>query len=97
MVAHCTVDRLMREHAMNGVRHGKTPRTTVPGKDANTSLDGARGGIARQRSTSTSSCGVVGRKNVLIPVSCGFLPSAPMNSPRTPASLFGSASARACT
>jgi putative transposase len=28
-VAHCTVDRLMREHGMCGVRRGKTPRTTT--------------------------------------------------------------------
>jgi transposase InsO family protein len=27
-VAHCTVDRLMRELGMNGVRRGKAPRTT---------------------------------------------------------------------
>jgi hypothetical protein len=32
-VAHCTVDRLMRELGMQGVRRGKTPRTTIPGKD----------------------------------------------------------------
>lgn len=31
-VAHCTVDRLMRELGMQGVRRGKVPRTTVPGK-----------------------------------------------------------------
>ena len=33
-VAHCTVDRLMRELGMQGVRRGKTPRTTIPGKDS---------------------------------------------------------------
>ena len=32
-VAHCTVDRLMRELGMQGVRRGKTPRTTIPGAD----------------------------------------------------------------
>jgi putative transposase len=32
-VAHCTVDRLMRELGMQGVRRGKTPRTTIPGRD----------------------------------------------------------------
>jgi len=32
-VAHCTVDRLMREQAMNGVRRGRAHRTTIPGKD----------------------------------------------------------------
>lgn len=32
-VAHCTVDRLMREHGMNGVRRGRAHRTTIPGKD----------------------------------------------------------------
>lgn len=32
-VAHCTVDRLMGELAMFGISRGKTPRTTVPGKD----------------------------------------------------------------
>jgi transposase InsO family protein len=32
-VAHCTVDRLMRELGMQGVRRGKTPRTTIPGTD----------------------------------------------------------------
>jgi putative transposase len=32
-VAFCTVDRLMRELGMNGVRRGKAPRTTVPGND----------------------------------------------------------------
>ena len=34
-VAHCTVDRLMRDLAMNGVRRGKTLRTTIPGRDGN--------------------------------------------------------------
>jgi putative transposase len=29
-VAHCTVDRLMRRLGMQGVRRGKTPRTTTP-------------------------------------------------------------------
>jgi putative transposase len=33
-VAHCTVDRLMRELGMRGVRRAKTPRTTIPGKDS---------------------------------------------------------------
>jgi putative transposase len=33
-VAHCTVDRLMRELGMQGVGRGKTPRTTIPGKDS---------------------------------------------------------------
>jgi len=32
-VAHCTVDRLMREQEMNGVRRGRAHRTTIPGKD----------------------------------------------------------------
>jgi putative transposase len=32
-VAHCTVDRLMRDQAMNGVRRGRAHRTTIPGKD----------------------------------------------------------------
>lgn len=32
-VAHCTVDRLMRELGMQGVRRGKTPRTTIRGTD----------------------------------------------------------------
>jgi putative transposase len=32
-VAFCTVDRPMRELAMNGLRRGKGVRTTVPGKD----------------------------------------------------------------
>ena len=32
-VAHCTVDRLMGELGMQGVRRGKTPRTTIPGAD----------------------------------------------------------------
>jgi transposase InsO family protein len=32
-VAHCTVDRLMRELGMNGVLRTKRVRTTVPGKD----------------------------------------------------------------
>lgn len=31
-VALCTVDRLMRELAMNGVRRGKHPRTTTPAR-----------------------------------------------------------------
>jgi transposase InsO family protein len=33
-VAYCTVDRLMRELGMNGVRRGKGIRTTIPAKDA---------------------------------------------------------------
>lgn len=32
-VAFCTVDRLMCDLGRNGVRRGKTPRTTVPAKD----------------------------------------------------------------
>lgn len=32
-VAHCTVDRLMRDLGMNGVRRGKRHRTTIPAKD----------------------------------------------------------------
>ena len=32
-VAYCTVDRLMRDLGMNGVRRGKGVRTTVPAKD----------------------------------------------------------------
>jgi putative transposase len=32
-VAFCTVDRLMRNLGMNGIRRGKRLRTTVPGKD----------------------------------------------------------------
>ena len=32
-VAFCTVDRLMRQQRMNGVRRGKGVRTTVPAKD----------------------------------------------------------------
>ncbi|NII65389.1 transposase InsO family protein [Cellulomonas uda] len=37
-VAHCTVDRLMREHGWNGLRRGRMHRTTIPAKD------GARAG-----------------------------------------------------
>jgi len=33
VVAHCTVDRLMRDQGMNGVRRGRAHRTTIPGKD----------------------------------------------------------------
>jgi transposase InsO family protein len=32
-VAFCTVDRLMRDLGMNGVRRGKKVRTTIPAKD----------------------------------------------------------------
>lgn len=32
-VAACTVDRLMRAQGMNGVRRGRSHRTTIPGKD----------------------------------------------------------------
>ena len=32
-VAFCTVDRLMRDLGMNGVRRGRQVRTTIPGKD----------------------------------------------------------------
>ena len=38
-VAHCTVDRLMRDLAMNGVRRGKKLRTTIPGRDGNRAGD----------------------------------------------------------
>jgi putative transposase len=31
-VAHCTVDRLMRQLGMQGVRRGRTPRTTIPAR-----------------------------------------------------------------
>ena len=30
-VARCTVERLIREHGIEGVRKGKTCRTTIPG------------------------------------------------------------------
>jgi putative transposase len=42
-VAHCTVDRLMRQQGMAGVRRGKIPRTTTP------SMDGRRAGDHLQR------------------------------------------------
>lgn len=32
-VAFCTVDRLMRDLGMNGIRRGKAVRTTIPAKD----------------------------------------------------------------
>jgi putative transposase len=38
-VAFCTVDRLMRDLGMNGVRRGKRLRTTVPGKDGHRAGD----------------------------------------------------------
>jgi len=38
-VAHCTVDRLMRDLGMNGVRRGKKLRTTIPGNDGNRAGD----------------------------------------------------------
>jgi putative transposase len=38
-VAHCTVDRLMRQLGMQGVRRGRTPRTTIPGPDGHRAGD----------------------------------------------------------
>jgi transposase InsO family protein len=38
-VAVCTVDRLMRDLGMNGVRRGKRPRTTIPAKDGHRAGD----------------------------------------------------------
>jgi transposase InsO family protein len=38
-VAHCTVDRLMREHGMSGARRGKTPRTTTPSSEGRRATD----------------------------------------------------------
>ena len=38
-VAFCTVDRLMRDLAMTGVRRGKGVRTTIPGKDGHRAGD----------------------------------------------------------
>ena len=38
-VAFCTVDRLMRDLGMNGVRRGKGVRTTVPAKDGHRAGD----------------------------------------------------------
>jgi transposase InsO family protein len=38
-VAFCTVDRLMRDLGMNGVRRGKQVRTTVPARDAHRAGD----------------------------------------------------------
>jgi hypothetical protein len=38
-VAHCTVDRLMRQLGMQGVRRGKTPQTTIPGADGMRAAD----------------------------------------------------------
>ena len=37
--AHCTVDRLMRQEGMNGVRRGRAVRTTIPGRDGNRAGD----------------------------------------------------------
>jgi transposase InsO family protein len=39
VVAHCAVDRLMRDLGMNGVRRGKKLRTTVPGRDGHRAGD----------------------------------------------------------
>jgi putative transposase len=38
-VAFCTVDRLMRDLGMNGVRRGKGVRTTVPARDGHRAAD----------------------------------------------------------
>ena len=38
-VAFCTVDRLMRDLGMNGVRRGRSARTTVPSKDGHRAGD----------------------------------------------------------
>jgi putative transposase len=38
-VAFCTVDRLMRDLGMNGVRRGKRVRTTIPAKDGHRAGD----------------------------------------------------------
>jgi len=38
-VAFCTVDRLMRDLGMNGVRRGKALRTTIPAKDGHRAGD----------------------------------------------------------
>lgn len=38
-VAHCTVDRLMGELGMNGVRRGKGIRTTIPARDGHRAGD----------------------------------------------------------
>ena len=38
-VAFCTVDRLMRQEGMSGVRRGKAARTTIPAKDAHRAGD----------------------------------------------------------
>ena len=38
-VAFCTVDRLMRDLGLNGVRRGKGTRTTVPSKDGHRAED----------------------------------------------------------
>lgn len=39
VVAQCTVDRLMRDPGMNGVRRGKKLRTTIPGRDGHRAGD----------------------------------------------------------
>lgn len=49
VVAHCTVDRLMRDLAMNGVRRGKGVRTTVPGQGRETGRGSAEPGLHRGR------------------------------------------------
>ena len=38
-VAYCTVDRLMRDLGMNGVRRGKKLRTTIPARDGHRAGD----------------------------------------------------------
>ncbi len=39
VVAHCTLDRLMRDLGMNGVRRGKKLRTTIPRRDGHRARD----------------------------------------------------------
>ena len=49
-VAFCTVDRLMRQLGMNGIRRGKGIRTTVPREDADRAAD-LRLGVERSVSS----------------------------------------------
>src|ERR671938_197216 len=63
---------------------------------SNTSCTGTPSDIAFSRSTSTLSCGTVGRKNELMPVSRGFSRSAPRKPCVTSKSRCGSGLVRAC-
>jgi len=83
VVAHCTVDRLMREHPMNGVRRGRSVRTTIRAKD------GVRAGDLLDRDFTASAPNRVWVANSPTAARLGFQRSSSVGTPALREALPG--------